>query len=101
LIINNISNPARSIEVSLSSTLASGFSGVSVFSYGGTDYNNSAAVSLAAGESKNVNFKLKSIPGATIAGNYGITINSSGGDTQKTTPITVKVNKINTEWQEF
>jgi len=44
---------------------------------------------------------LKSIPGATIAGNYGITINSSGGNAQKTTPINVKVEKITTEWREF
>ena len=101
LTITNISQPARSINVSLSSALTSGLSGVSVFSYDGIDYNNSVTVSLAAGESKNVNFKLKSIPGATVPGNYSITVNSSGGNVQKTTPIIVKVNKITTEWREF
>ena len=101
LTITNTTNPARSINVTLGASLVSGLSGTPVFSYGGTDYNNSAVISLTAGELKNVSFKVKSIPGSTNAGNYNITVNSSAGTFQKTTPITLKVEKITTDWKEF
>ena len=52
LTITNTSNPARSINVTLGTTLASGISGTPIFSYGGRHYGNSAAISLVAGESK-------------------------------------------------